>query len=83
MIEKSADPFDLASEVESSFRELQLQVTRNKVKPEQVQNEDGTWPHPECVDCDEEIPLLRLQMGRIRCVHCQSEIERLSRMYGR
>lgn len=82
MIEKCADPFDHASELESSFRELSLSEARRKLKPEQEQNEDGTWPVLYCVDCDDEIPEARLAMGKIRCVDCQSNLERKSKMFG-
>lgn len=43
----------------------------------QIPDENGVYPIPDCVNelCGEPIPLLRLQMGRIRCVHCQALIE--------
>lgn len=42
----------------------------------QVKQPDGTYPIPECVSCFDEIPLLRMEMGRIRCVHCQEFLEK-------
>ncbi len=43
----------------------------------QVADKDGVYPIPDCVNprCGDVIPLLRLKMGRIRCVHCQELLE--------
>ena len=34
------------------------------------------WDGQHCVDCDEQIPPLRLKMSRIRCIDCQELLER-------
>lgn len=34
----------------------------------------------ECVDCEEVIPLLRLNTGAWRCVECQEHFEKVSKI---
>jgi hypothetical protein len=41
----------------------------------QVKQADGSYPIPDCVDCEDPIPEPRLEMGRIRCTPCQSRKE--------
>jgi RNA polymerase-binding transcription factor DksA len=71
-----ADDLDRAAELTQRTNDAHVHRAMQKARPEQVQRADGTWPHPECVDCDAAIPLGRLKLGRIRCVHCQEAIER-------
>ena len=44
---------------------------RGKSGPESHPDFDGS----HCVDCEDEIPLTRLALGKIRCVDCQTELE--------
>lgn len=67
-----ADPIDKASELADAFTEHSIQAVQARNKPEQVKNPDGTWPHEECVDCGEDIPTPRLELGKVRCIHCQT-----------
>lgn len=78
MAERYADQLDKASAVAQEFIEQSTRAARELNKPEQVQNEDGTWPHPDCVDCGEDIPEGRLKLGRVRCVDCQEYLEKRS-----
>ena len=78
-----ADPMDQASELETVHNATALSAARAKNKPEQEQAPDGTWETTECVDCGEDIEPKRLEMGRIRCFHCQNTLEKKRRMYGR
>ena len=80
-MDKHADPLDKASEIAQMYADHGLQAVQRKVKPEQVQNEDGTWPHLECVDCSVEIPEQRLALGKVRCIDCQEIIERRASAY--
>jgi RNA polymerase-binding transcription factor DksA len=72
----SADPMDTAQRVERMQREQQIKQQLAKYKPEQEKNPDGSWPVTECVDCEDDLPQERMEMGRIRCVVCQSKLER-------
>lgn len=65
------DEADIASALEMGFIAKALADHKNKVAPENHPDFDGE----HCIDCDAEIPTLRLEMGRIRCVDCQSELE--------
>lgn len=76
---RKPDPIDQASELSQTLNDAYVGQARAKAKPEQVQNPDGTWPHTECVDCDTEIPEGRLKLGKIRCIRCQEDIERVGR----
>lgn len=42
---------------------------------EQKPDAAGRYPIPECIDCDDPIPQGRLELGRVRCVECQTLIE--------
>ena len=73
------DDADIASILEMGFIAKALAEHKNKVAPETHPDFDGL----HCIDCDEEIPELRLKMGRMRCVHCQSELELKNKLSGR
>lgn len=77
-----ADDLDRASWLTQQTTDDAVEEQRRRAAPEQVQNEDGTWPHTECVDCDSEIPEARLALGRVRCVVCQEVLERREKQYG-
>lgn len=77
-----ADDLDRASWLTQQTTDDAVEEQRRRAAPEQVQNEDGTWPHAECVDCDSEIPEARLALGRVRCVVCQEVLERREKQYG-
>lgn len=36
----------------------------------------ASWDGETCFDCGGDIPEERIEMGRVRCVHCQSVAER-------
>lgn len=76
---KHADPVDIASDLELLHNEQLVAFARNANKPEQEKNPDGTWDEMECRDCGEDIPLARLEMGKVRCVDCQSILEKRSK----
>lgn len=71
-----ADILDQAAELSQKMGDMALAAARAKARPEQVARDDGSWPHPDCVDCDEPIPAARLALGKIRCIACQTQRER-------
>jgi RNA polymerase-binding transcription factor DksA len=75
-----ADEVDAALNVMEALSEGLILAVRNLAAPQQVQNEDGSWPQPECVDCGDDIIPERLAMGRIRCTHCQGALEHKGRL---
>lgn len=73
----NADFLDQATdETLKATKSLENEV-RSRAKPDQVQNPDGTWPQEDCEDCGNEIPKARLlACGSIRCVYCQTLLEK-------
>lgn len=69
MDEKS---FELASASEEMARDNAIAVSAKAMAPQKHPDFDGV----HCLVCDDEIPPQRLAMGRIRCVHCQTRLER-------
>lgn len=39
----------------------------------------ASWDGETCFDCGEDVPEERIEMGRVRCVHCQSVAEKKGR----
>jgi RNA polymerase-binding transcription factor DksA len=75
-VTREADVLDQASELTQQLTDAFVRNVRGAARPEQVQNADGTWPHPICVECEDDIPPARLALGKIRCIHCQEDRER-------
>jgi RNA polymerase-binding transcription factor DksA len=73
------DEADIASALEMGFIAQALEAHKAKVAKETHPDFDGE----SCIDCGEEIPQLRLSMGRIRCVYCQEALERKNKLHGR
>lgn len=73
------DEADIASALEMGFIAKALADHKNKVAPESHPDFDGE----HCIDCDADIPVVRLNMGKIRCVDCQSELELRNKLKGR
>jgi RNA polymerase-binding transcription factor DksA len=71
-----ADDLDKASEIAQMFNDNGLKTVQQRIKPEQVQDENGDWPITECLDCGVDIPEERLNWGRVLCVECQTIKER-------
>jgi len=84
--ERMADPIDIASDGELRNTQEHIRRQRLLAAPEQVQQSDANgvlyWPITECNDCGEDIEPARLQMGKVRCVGCQTEKERRKKLYG-
>ncbi len=67
---------DKATDFEEKWNSLNLQAQLNRAKPDQKQLPDGSYAITECVDCDEPLNAARLNVGSIRCVHCQTAKEK-------
>lgn len=78
-IEKSADEIDMSSELEMAFTEKALEAVVAKLRPEHHPDFNGK----DCVECDDPLPDLRIADRRIRCVPCQTAIERRFKTTGR
>ena len=75
MSDASADDLDRATDLTLAMTESYIKDAALRAKPEQVKV-DGQWPQKECDDCGENIPVKRLNLGKIRCIFCQEALER-------
>jgi RNA polymerase-binding transcription factor DksA len=73
------DEVDRANELAQMETENSLYLARKKAAPEQLPRADGTYEQTDCIDCGGEIPLGRLNLGKVRCIGCQSALERRAR----
>lgn len=83
MSETFPDELDRAAHLTEMQNEAAVEEARWKARPEQERNPDGTWPTEVCVDCGDDIEPARLEMGKIRCFRCQSNLERNRKLYVR
>lgn len=72
-LDRSADPVDEATELAAALPLRGIAQASAACAPEHHEDFDGL----HCVDCDEEIPAARLALRRVRCVECQTIIERV------
>ncbi len=72
------DEGDIASAIEMGFLAKALEAHKAKVAPEKHPDFDGVT----CLDCGDDIPQVRLSMGRMRCVYCQEILEKKNKMRG-
>ena len=79
VLEACADILDQASNVTLASTANQIAHLSNLAAPEQVQNEDGTWPVTECTSCGNDIEEGRLNLGKVRCLRCQETLEKKRR----
>lgn len=79
--QRFADDSDRASSLEMQFNaeyaDKAITAARKSNAPQTHPDFDGE----HCLDCDTKIPEERLAMGRIRCVECQTLIEKHSNRY--
>lgn len=71
-----ADYIDDAQAVNELHQEVSLHNQSLKVAPEQHPDFDGV----HCVDCEVELHVVRIQMGRVRCVDCQEWLDHAEKM---
>ena len=79
VLEACADILDQASNVTLASTANQIAHLSFLAAPEQVQNEDGTWPTTECISCGNDIEEGRLNLGKVRCLRCQETLEKKRR----
>ena len=71
------DEGDMASAYQMRENAMALAKAKAAMAPETHPDFDGE----SCVDCGDDIPKLRLNMGKVRCVHCQTALERKGKLY--
>lgn len=70
------DPADIANDVVEVCQADAERRARGKSAPETHADFDGL----HCVDCGEPIHTARLGLGKVRCVDCQSQLEKQQMM---
>lgn len=71
-----ADIADLANDRAEEHLADALRAAVGKSAPETHPDFNGS----DCVACDEPIPPARILLGKVRCVECQSRLERWRRV---
>ena len=71
------DEGDMASAYQMRENAMALAKAKAAMAPETHPDFDGE----SCVDCGDDIPTLRLSMGKVRCVHCQTALERKGKLF--
>ena len=80
---KYSDPIDQAAQLSEMYTDIAVNAQRQKCAPQQVQDADGNWPVTECEDCGLDIEPGRIEMGRIRCLACQTLLETKGKQYAK
>lgn len=62
-----ADELDRAAAIQDKLNEQALEQAKANNKPESHPDFDGET----CVECGDDMPQVRLQLGKIRCISCQ------------
>ena len=73
------DEADQASMIQLAEQARAMEQIRARNMPEEHPDFDGH----SCIECGDEIPQARLDLGKIRCVHCQSALEKRGKMYAK
>ena len=71
------DEVDLAQIRAQNEIDALLAAHQEKMKPESHPDFDGK----NCAECGVVMPKLRLKMGKVRCVDCQTNLERLKKIF--
>ena len=67
-----SDSLDHASDIQDNINKAGIAAAALRTAPQTHPDFDGV----NCVTCGDELPQVRLAYGRIRCVICQTAIER-------
>ena len=76
MSDNTADSFDQASVVEQAFRDAAISAARAS------ENKPADFDGENCYGCGLKIPIKRLDLGKFRCVECQTLREKSQRFNG-
>lgn len=74
---------DLSEKALETAEQFQLDQVKERTEQARKRQCDeprfASWNGVTCFDCGEDIPRIRINMGRVRCVHCQEIAERQGR----
>lgn len=82
-MERSADPIDMASQLEEQQTE-QAQLARQRAveaEDKKARDEaiDRGFDGEHCVECEDDLPAVRIAYGKVRCTPCQVEHDSLKK----
>ena len=89
MIEKSADEFDVASQLADQANEqarLRMAAAEAlRIRRTQIAINDGDFDGIHCVepDCGVELPATRVANHCMRCTACETRLEKQNKLRGR
>lgn len=63
--------FEIASNTTERLHAEGVAMVQLRLAPQHHPDFDGA----HCLDCETPLPALRLEMGRIRCVECQTSLD--------
>ena len=78
-----SDEIDRANFIADMANQEAVNHYRLLAAPEQTRDTSGNWETEECVDCGEDIGAARLNLGKIRCISCQTIKEKKERNYAK
>lgn len=85
--ERTADVLDVANQATAVAAAVAREEAKRRAAPESIREVDGSittqgkdaegkWKIPDCVICGEENAAGRMELGRIRCIACQTRLEK-------
>jgi RNA polymerase-binding transcription factor DksA len=77
-----SDPIDQGTDLAAKFVAESVRVQAAKSRPQQVKDANGRWPITLCVSCGDDIVPKRLEYGYIRCIECQTDLEKEEKRHG-
>lgn len=75
MTDRYTELMDAAQEMQQKTNEMLIQEASRRAAPESDPDFDGV----HCIDGGERIPDARLALGKMRCVECQTALEKKQR----
>lgn len=70
---------EMAEKFAEDERNSRIALSSKLIAPQSSPDFDGE----HCIDCGNEIPSGRLEMGRIRCTGCETAVEKRNKMFAR
>ncbi len=65
--ERDADELAMAGHLQEQLNDAGVAAVRRALKPQVAEGFDGH----HCVVCEDALPPIRIEMGRVRCTTCQ------------
>ena len=81
VLDRHADDADHAADLQQLEIDIAIKSAKNKLTEKPEYNKNGLRI---CLDCEELIPIERIRLvNAVRCIYCQSELEKEVKLYSR